>query len=110
MIGLLGLVVGLGAMVWLVAATLFRGPRQWAAWVALVGLALFFGNLMVPPSKESKEATPAPYTAMRMGDLQFGLHRTWETLLYRSSLRLPRMPTPPTAASTMPRPKAPHGR
>ncbi len=53
-----------------VAATLFRGPRRWAAWIALVGLALFFGNMMVPPSNESKEPAPAPTTtATTMPDL-----------------------------------------
>lgn len=61
-IGLLGLVLGLVGVVWLVAATLFRGPRRWAAGVSLVGLALFFGNMMVPLSNETREFTPTPTT------------------------------------------------
>lgn len=61
-IGLLGLVLGLAGVVWLVAATLFRGPRHWAAWASLVGLVLFVGNMMVPLSNEPREFTPAPTT------------------------------------------------
>lgn len=57
-IGLLGLLMGLAAVFWLVAATLFRGPRRWVAWVAVVGLVLFFGNMMVPTSQNEQAATP----------------------------------------------------